>query len=81
MMSPELLAKFKTNFIVRQKYNASSCGLHAIKFIEDRMAGKTWDDATGYKEWIARHPNQKASDSQDGEREVQKEKKIYKKYL
>lgn len=76
-MNPELMFKLKYNKIQRQKYNSNKCGVHSIKFIEDRMDGRGWADATGYTHWIKNHPN----DSIDGEKQVEKKESIYKKYL
>lgn len=76
-MNPEVMFKFKFNKIQRQKYNSNGCGAHAIKFIEDRMDGKPWSEATGYDHWIKSHPD----DSIEGEKEVVKREKVYSKFI
>lgn len=78
-MNPEKLFLAKENMIQRQSKLSSSCGFHAIKFIEDRFDGKPWTQASGYDHYISKLG--KADDSVDGEKEIQKLIPKYKKYL
>ena len=45
---PENVKTLKINKIKRQAENSSTCGFHAMKFIRDRMSGKSFVDSTGY---------------------------------
>lgn len=70
----------KINRIRRQAKNSSACGVHALKFIEDRIRGEPWSKATGYDHWKA-SKSKGLDDSKNGEQKIEKVKKIYKQYL
>lgn len=76
-MNPEEMFKFKFNKIQRQSNLSNSCGIHSLKFIEDRFHGTGWSEATGYDHWKKNHPD----DSIDGEEQIETKKNIYSKYL
>jgi hypothetical protein len=42
------LMLFKENMIQRQSDDTNTCGIHAIKFLEDRFNGVPWSEATGF---------------------------------
>lgn len=79
-MNPEKMFLIKQNAIQRQSNNASSCGLHSVKFIEDRMRGRSWADSSGYTHWLSTK-NPSKDDSKEGEAEMTPLKKEYKHYL
>jgi len=78
-INPEKMFKYKQNMIRRQSYSSSYCGQHCIKFIEDRMNGESFCDASGYDDYIKK--NQGADDSIDGERELSKYIPKYNSYV
>jgi hypothetical protein len=78
-MNPEKMFKYKQNLIRRQSYKTSNCGQHCIKFIEDRMNGASFCDASGYDDFIAKH--QGADNSEDGENDLQKVLPKYNSYI
>ncbi len=78
-MNPERMFLYKENHLQRQAKEASTCGYHAAQFVDDRMNGESWCDATGYTDFINRMG--KVDDSQDGEEEIRKTIKKYKVYL
>ena len=85
-ISPDVMAKFKYNRIQRQSHKSNDCGIHAIKFIEDRFQGVPWSTATGYDHWKKRQEGggsikQIGDDSKNGEAIINKFKNIYKKWL
>lgn len=45
---PDNVKTLKINRIQRQSETSSTCGFHAMKFIRDRMSGKSFIDSTGY---------------------------------
>lgn len=45
---PDNVKTLKINKIQRQSETSSTCGFHAMKFIRDRMSGKSFIDSTGY---------------------------------
>lgn len=78
-MNPEKMFKYKQNLIRRQSRSTSNCGQHCIKFIEDRMNGTPFCEASGYDDFIATH--QGADNSEDGEKDLKKYIPIYKSYV
>jgi hypothetical protein len=79
-MNSELYFKFKQNMLRRQKLTKSTCGWHAMKFIQDRINGIPFSEASGYDDFIEqRHKG--ADDSADGEKEIEKYKKKYESYI
>lgn len=78
-MNPERMFLYKENRLQRQAKEASTCGWHAAQFIDDRMNGESWCDATGYTDFINRMGD--ADDSAVGEKEVKKYIKKYKVYI
>jgi hypothetical protein len=78
-MNPEKMFKYKQNLIRRQSRITSNCGQHCIKFIEDRMNGVPFCEASGYDDFIATH--QGADNSEDGEKDLKKYIPIYKSYV
>ena len=61
------LMQFKVNRIRKQDTHASTCGYHAMKFLIDRMNGKSFMDATGFRV---------LDDSIKGEKEIKKFKEM-----
>lgn len=51
-VNPNGFFKLKTNHVARQDPNTSTCGYHAMKFIKDRNAGKSFAEATGYSDHL-----------------------------
>ncbi len=43
----------KINRVLHQDSRTATCGYHAMKFIHDRLFGKTFPEATGFKEYEA----------------------------
>jgi hypothetical protein len=78
-MNPEKMFKYKQNLIRRQSYKTSNCGQHCIKFIEDRMNGESFCEASGYDDFIAKHKG--ADDSEHGESDLQKFLPKYNSYI
>ena len=76
-MNPEKMFLFKMNQIQRQKNLSNMCGVHAIKFLEDRYQGKSWADSTGFNHYMTKI----ADDSKDGEKKIESVANKYKKYL
>jgi hypothetical protein len=74
-MNPETYFLFKNNNLKRQPDGTSTCGIHSIKFLDDRFQGIPFDEATGYTEYMERH---KPDDSHDGEKDV---KNYFKKFM
>ncbi len=58
--------QFKINRVQKQKITADTCGYHCIKFICDRLKGKSFMETTGYDI---------INDSLKGEKEIEKFKK------
>lgn len=79
-MNPEIYFKFKQNMIRRQKLNKSTCGYHAMKFIEDRINNVPFSQASGYDEFIEK---QKVilDGSKEGEAEIEKYKNKFESYI
>lgn len=78
-MNPEKMFKYKQNLIRRQSFKTSNCGQHCIKFIEDRMNGDSFCEASGYDDFIAKHKG--ADDSEHGENDLQKVLPKYNSYI
>jgi len=70
---------YKENRLQRQAKEASTCGWHASQFIDDRIQGIPFAEASGYDDFINRMG--KVDDSQEGEKEIRKTIKKYKVYL
>jgi hypothetical protein len=47
-LQPETLLTFKENLIPDQNATSSNCGEFSIKFLEDRYAGKSFSEASGF---------------------------------
>lgn len=77
-MNPEDYMLYKENALKRQANNTSTCGYHALKFIEDRMNNVPWSEATGYDEYMKKH---KPDDSMSGEKDLVNRIKKYDKYI
>ena len=72
-MNPSKMFLFKNNKLRRQSYNSSGCGIHSLKFLEDRFKGVPWSKATGFD-----HYNDSVT---DGEKKIKPVAKKYNKYL
>ena len=88
IMSPEKYCKFKYNKLRRQSFLTSNCGMHVMKFIEDRFNGIPFSEASGYDDYIRRQKGdgyEAPDDSIDGEGDLRsyenKIKKQFKSYL
>jgi len=77
-MNPEDYFLYKENGLKRQSSNTSTCGYHALKFIDDRLNGVPWSTATGYDDFMKKN---KPDDSVDGERDIQGKMKAYDKFI
>jgi len=78
-MNGEKMFKYKQNMIRRQSRVTSNCGQHCIKFIEERMNGVPFCEASGYDDYIER--NAGADNSEDGEGDLKKYIPVYKSYV
>lgn len=79
-INPEVMFKFKYNKLKRQADNTATCGLHSLKFLEDRYNCMPFSEASGWDEYIGKMKN-KVDDSGDGERDILKSVKKFNKYL
>ena len=79
-MNPEIMFKYKQNMLRRQSRLTSNCGYHCLKFIDDRVHGVPWSEATGYDDYMDKL-NQVKDDSRDGEKDVIKYIKKYQSYI
>jgi len=77
-INPESTFLFKVNNLKRQADTTSTCGFHAVGFLEDRMSGLPWSEVTGYDDFMVKH---KPDDSLDGESDIKRKIKKYNKYL
>ena len=50
MLHPENLLKIKENRVIAQKDSSSNCGWFCLRFLIDRLRGKSFSEATGYDE-------------------------------
>jgi hypothetical protein len=84
-MNPERYFKVKFNELRRQNLFNSNCGYHVCKFIEDRYNGDSFEEASGWSEYIKRQRGGAIDDSIEGEKDLQsyenKIKKQFKSYL
>lgn len=65
-LNAEKYLKLKENTLVqRQDDNSSNCGFFAVKFILDRMRGKSFAESTGFDSYIR-------DESADGENDIKK---------
>ena len=78
-MNPEMYFKFKPNMIRRQDIKKSTCGFHAMKFLDDRYNGVPFHEASGYDDFILQHKG--ADGSADGEADVEQYKQKYESYI
>lgn len=78
-MNSERMFLYKENRLQRQAKEASTCGWHAAQFIDDRLNGIPFSEATGYDDFINRIG--KVDDSADGEKDIRKYIKKYKVYI
>jgi len=78
-MNPERMFLYKENRLQRQAKEASTCGWHAAQFIDDRIQGIPFSDASGYDDFI--NSMGTADHSADGEEDIRKYIKKYKVYL
>lgn len=78
-MNSERMFLYKENRLQRQAKEASTCGWHAAQFIDDRLNGIPFSEATGYDDFINRIG--KVDDSGDGEKDIRKYIKKYKVYI
>ena len=79
-MNPSMMFKYKQNMLRRQSKVTSTCGHHAIKFLDDRYNGVPWSEATGYDDYMEKHSSP-PDDSQDGEKDIAKTIKKYESYI
>jgi hypothetical protein len=78
-MNSERMFLYKENRLQRQAKEASTCGWHAAQFIDDRLNGIPFSEATGYDDFINRIG--KVDDSADGEKDIRKYIKKYKVFI
>ncbi len=79
-LNPEIYFKFKSNMIRRQKMNKSTCGWHAMRFIEDRINGVDFPTASGYTDFIEK-TKVILDGSADGEKQIEKYKNNFESYI
>jgi hypothetical protein len=79
-MNPSMMFKYKQNMLRRQSKVTSTCGHHAIKFLDDRFNGVPWSEATGYDDYMEKHSSP-PDDSHDGEKDIAKTIKKYESYI
>lgn len=48
-VEPETYLKFKVNKVKQQSVDTANCGYFCMKFLIDRYNGKSWQDATGFR--------------------------------
>ena len=82
-MNPEVLFKFKSNAIRQQSKMSSRCGIHCVRFLEDRHEGVSFPDATGYTQFIdeMKKGSGDIDGSDNGEKEVSKKIPTYSSYI
>ena len=78
-MNPERMFLYKENRLQRQAKEASTCGWHVAQFIDDRLNGVPFSEATGYDDFINRIGE--VDDSAEGEKDIRKYIKKYKVYI
>jgi hypothetical protein len=78
-MNPERMFLYKENRLQRQAKEASTCGWHASQFIDDRIQGIPFAEASGYDDFI--NSMGTADHSADGEEDIRKYIKKYKVYI
>lgn len=78
-MNPEKMFKYKQNMIRRQNFMTSHCGQFCIQFLENRMNGESFSEASGYDEYLKNH--QPIDDSSEGEEDLEKVLPKYKSYI
>ena len=78
-MNPERMFLYKENRLQRQAKESSTCGFHAVQFIDDRIQGIPFSDASGYDDFVNSMEN--ADHSADGEKDIRKYIKKYKVYI
>lgn len=78
-INPEMYFKFKPNMIRRQDAKKSTCGFHAMKFLDNRYNGVPFHQASGYDDFIEQ--NKGADNSKDGEEDVEEYKKKFESYI
>lgn len=49
-LKTKYMLKFKVNKITHQDVTSDTCGFHAITFLNDRLNGKSFAEASGFKE-------------------------------
>lgn len=79
-MNPEVMFKYKQNLIRRQDTKTATCGYHCIKFIEDRMNGVCFAEASGYDDFIENYKGV-LDGSKQGEKELMKVLPKYNSYI
>lgn len=79
-MNSEMYFKFKQNMLRRQKLNKSTCGWHAMKFIEDRINGVPFSEASGYTDFIEKQKGM-LDGTKEGEAEIEKYKNNFESYI
>lgn len=78
-MNPERMFLYKENRLQRQAKEASTCGWHTAQFIDDRIQGIPFSDASGYDDFV--NSMGTADHSADGEEDIRKYIKKYKVYI
>lgn len=72
MLNPEKYFKFKFNKLQRQSEKSSNCGYHVMQFIEDRVNGENFEEASGWNSYKERQKQKGKGidDSVNGEKEI-----------
>jgi len=65
-INPETMLLYKVNKVKQQDVTTNTCGLHAMNFLQKRLDGKSFIEATGYS------PNKPKDQSEKYEKEVEK---------
>jgi LmbE family N-acetylglucosaminyl deacetylase len=69
-INPDVFLKFKQNRVVQQSADSDNCGQFSMRFLMDRMRGKSFSESTGFDEKMKMHAVAK------NEKEIEKLKKL-----
>ena len=71
LLKPKTFLKLKSNHVIHQKDDTSTCGFHAMLFILNRLRGKSFAEASGYNE-----VTHKIDKSKEYEAQIERLKKV-----
>jgi hypothetical protein len=70
IMKPNTFLKLKSNHVILQNDSTNNCGYFSMRFLLDRLRGKSFVESTGYENAM------KFNDSKQGEKEIERLKKM-----